>query len=309
MHKFAQSYISKVQKLERKFRLGVVYPCSEYALLGALEVLNENLAIPVLIGPAVKIKQIAAEHKIDISNMEIIDEPTSVSAAKFAVDLVNQGKLDFLMKGSLHTDEFIRPALSSTGGLRTNRRVTHCTVMDIPHYDRPLFVADIAVNVAPDLDTKVHITQNAIDLAISLGIKDIKVAILSADEQVRGAMPSTIDAACISKMAQRGQIKGAIVDGPLAFDAAISTTAAEVKGLVSPVAGVADVLVCPSIEAGNILVKQLKYFAGAIMPGIVLGTKVPMVITSRADEALTRSASCAIAVIYLDWLLKQNGAK
>lgn len=305
MSQFSLTFIKKAQKFKRKAKIGIVHPCSSYALESALEIHKYKLGQVILFGPAKKIQAIAKQNKLDLANLEIIDLPHSHAAVAHAINMVKQNQLDLIMKGSLHTDELMHPILNSTTGIKTDKRATHCCVMDIPKYNRPLLVADIALNIAPDLEIKKHIAQNAIDLAQALGIKNIKVAALSADEQVRPQMISTIDAACLSKMAERGQITGAIIDGPLAFDGAISKKANKIKGTHSAVTGDADILLVPNIETGNVLVKQLKYFSAALMPGIVIGTSVPIVLMSRADEALTRVASCAIGIIYLEWYKKR----
>lgn len=305
--KFAKQYIKAAQKISRNVKIGVVHPCSDFALLGAVEIKRQQLGIPVLIAPLSKLSKLAKELTVDLSEFEIVDVLHSHMAVEVALKMVNCGDLQILMKGSLHTDELMHGVLDCNYGIKTDKKITHCCVMDIPGYKSPLLVADIAINVLPDLDCKMHIMQNAIDLGIAIGLKGITVAALSADEQVRMQMPSTIDAAALSKMADRGQIINAKVDGPLAFDAAISTIASNIKGIKSDVAGHANVLIVPNIEAGNILVKQLKYFAEAIMPGIVLGAKVPIVLTSRADDGITRAASTALAILYAAWHQKQLG--
>lgn len=301
MSKFTHQIIANANKILPLKVVGVVHPCSDYALQGAAEIKQQGMGVAVVIGPITKIKKIACEAKIDLDGIELINAPYSHAAAAISMEMVNAGKLDILMKGSLHTDEMMHMVLDSKVGIKTNRRVTHCCIVDIPKYRTPFLVADIAINVFPDLDTKRHITQNAIHLAQALGLENIRVAILSADEQVRSQIPSTLDAASLSKMAERGQITGALVDGPLAFDTAISMNAAQIKELRSEVAGLANVLIVPTLEAGNILVKQLKYFAGAIMPGIAIGAKVPIILTSRADESHTRLVSCALAIVYANW--------
>jgi len=309
MVKFVNQFIRKASKIRPEARVGVIHPCSDYALLGAIEVIKYKIGKPVLIGPLAKIKVLAVKLNLSLSGIECIDVPHSHAAAETAVALVKNGKLDILMKGSLHTDELMHAVLDSKTGIRTDRRVTHCCVMDIPKYNSPLLVADIAINVSPDLDTKKHITQNAIDLAKAIGIKNVKVAVLSADEQVRSQIPSTIDAAALSKMGERNQITSALIDGPLAFDVAISAIATKIKHIDSDVAGHANILIVPTIEAGNILVKQLKYFANALMPGVVIGAAVPIVLTSRADDGLTRAASCALAILYAKWYRNFIGGK
>jgi phosphate acetyltransferase len=304
MYKFSKRFIALAAKLKSKTIIGVVHPCSAYAICGAIEIKKENLGIPILIGPSHKIKALAMQNKLDISGIKIINVPHSHAAVEEAIELVKQDKVQLLMKGSLHTDELMHPILDSKTGIKTDGRVTHCCVLDIPKFDRPLLIADIALNILPDLNTKVYITQNAINLGIALGLTKIKVAILSADEQVRSQIPSSIDAAALSKMSERRQITGAIIDGPLSFDAAISESASNVKEINSKIAGGADILIVPNIEAGNIMVKEFVYFSKAIMPGIIMGTKVPIILTSRADNATTRTSSCALGILYMEWLQK-----
>lgn len=311
MLSISKNLINKVATATVKHSIGVVHPCSEYALSGAIAVKKANLAEPILIGPKHKIQALANKHNIDLTDIEIVDVSHSHEAVIKAIELVKNKQVDLLMKGSLHTDELMHPILDSKSGIKTDVRVTHCCMLDIPTFNRPLLVADIAINVAPDLNIKSHITQNAINLAKAIGIQDIKVAVLSAEENIHASMQSSIDAAVLSKMAERGQITGAIVDGPLSFDGAISVDAASIKHLNSPVAGVADVLIAPTIETGNAIVKQFKYFTNAIMPGIVIGTQVPIILTSRADDAFTRLTSCALGILYLEWYqnyLKEKNA-
>jgi phosphotransacetylase len=253
------------------------------------------LIAPLLVGPAAKIKETAAAAQIDLDNLEIIDVPHSHAAAARAVELVKEGKAEILMKGSLHTDELMSAIVSREGGLRTGRRISHVFIMDVPTYHKVLIVTDAAINIAPTLEDKVDICQNAIDLAVSLGLEKPKVAILAAVETVTSKMPSTIDAAALCKMAERGQIKGGILDGPLAFDNAISAEAAATKGIKSEVAGDPDILLAPDLEAGNILAKQLSFLANADSAGMVLGAKVPVILTSRADSVRSRIASCGVA--------------
>ncbi|HSC79843.1 MAG TPA: bifunctional enoyl-CoA hydratase/phosphate acetyltransferase [Chitinolyticbacter sp.] len=275
----------------------VVHPCDHDSLVGALEAAKAGLIIPILVGPRAKIEALAHAEGADLTGVRIVDAEHSHDAAHKAVALCRNGEAEALMKGSLHTDEMMRAAMSSTTGLRSGKRVSHVFVMDVPAYGRPLLVTDAAINIAPDLAGKVDITQNAINLAHILGIAEPKVAILSAVETVYDKMPSTLDAALLCKMADRGQITGGILDGPLAFDNAISMSAAKTKGIKSPVAGQADILVVPDIEAGNMLAKQMSYFAGADSAGIVLGARVPIVLTSRADDVKTRMASAAVMVL------------
>jgi len=273
----------------------VAHPCEATALSGAVEAASRGLIVPLLVGPAAKIAETAAEAQLDISNLEIVDVPHSHASAMKAVELVKQGRAEILMKGSLHTDELMSAIVSREGGLRTGRRISHVFIMDVPTYHKVLIVTDAAINIAPALEDKVDIVQNAIDLAISLGLERPKVAILAAVETVTSKMPATIDAAALCKMAERGQIKGGILDGPLAFDNAISAQAAETKGIKSAVAGDPDILLAPDLEAGNILAKQLTFLANADSAGMVLGAKVPVILTSRADSVRSRIASCAVA--------------
>jgi len=255
------------------------------------------LIIPILVGPAAKIAEIALEAGINISGIEIVDTPHSHASASKAVELVRQGKAELLMKGSLHTDELLGAVVARETGLRTGRRLSHVFLMDVPTYHKVLLVTDAAINIAPGLDDKADICQNAIDLAIMLGVDQPKVAILAAVETVNSKMPSTLDAAALCKMADRGQIKGGLLDGPLAFDNAISKEAAEIKGIRSAVAGDPDILLVPDLEAGNILAKQLSFLANADSAGIVLGARVPIILTSRADTVRARIASCGVAML------------
>lgn len=280
-------------------RTGIVHPCDALSLTGAIEAATAHLIEPILIGPRGKIEAAAAEAGCDISKFQIIDAPHSHAAARLAVDMGRAGKLDALMKGALHTDELMS-AVVSPDGLRTERRMSHLYVVDVPTYPKPLFLTDAAINIAPTLDIKRDIIRNAIDLCQALGLATPKIALLSAVETVDTKIPSTVDAAALCKMAQRGQIEGAVIDGPLAFDNAISATAAAEKHIVSAVAGQADVLVVPDLEAGNMLAKQLIYLAGADAAGIVLGAKIPIILTSRADDAQTRIASCAVARLFVE---------
>ena len=275
----------------------VAYPCEESALAGAVEAGRAKLIVPLLVGPASQIAEIAAAANIDISDLQIIDAPNSVAAARKAVELIREGKAEILMKGSLHTDELMAAVVSREGGLRTGRRISHAFVMDVPTYHKVLIVTDGAINIAPTLEEKVDICQNAIDLARSLGLETPKVAIVTAVETVNSKMPATLDAAALCKMAERGQIKGAILDGPLAFDNAISKQAAKTKGIKSEVAGDPDILLAPDLEAGNILAKQLSFLANAVSAGLVLGARVPVILTSRADSVRSRIASCAVAML------------
>jgi phosphate acetyltransferase len=262
--------------------------------LGPIEAAQRGLITPVLIGPEAKIRAVADAEKVDLSPYTIVNTEHSHASAEKAVAMARAGEVEALMKGSLHTDELMGAVVPSATGLRTNRRISHVFIMDVPTYPNPLAITDAAINIAPTLEDKVHIVQNAIDLAHALGVAEPKVAILSAVETVNPRIPSTIDAAALCKMADRGQITGALLDGPLAFDNAISEEAARTKKIVSPVAGRADILLVPDLEAGNMLAKQLQYLAGADAAAIVLGTRVPIVLTSRADTVRTRLASIAV---------------
>jgi phosphate acetyltransferase len=278
----------------------VVHPCDETSLRGAVEAAEAGIIVPILVGPAAKIKDVARKHGLDISRFELVDVPHSDAAAAKAVELIHQAKGEVLMKGSLHTDELMRAVASSKTGLRTERRISHVFVMDVPTYPEPLFITDAAINIFPDLDAKRDIIQNAIDLFVQTGLGTPRVAILSAVETVTSKIPSTIEAAALCKMAERGQITGGILDGPLAFDNAIDPEAARIKGIKSEVAGRAQILVVPDLEAGNMLAKNLSFLAQADAAGIVLGARVPVILTSRADSVRTRMASCAVAVLYAD---------
>ena len=275
----------------------VAHPCEESALAGAIEAGAKRLISPILVGPAARIREIAKRSGIDLGQTPIVDAPHSHAAAAKAVELVRQGEAELLMKGSLHTDELLGAVVARETGLRTARRISHVFIMDVPTYHKVLIVTDAAINITPTLEDKVDICQNAIDLAISLGVVTPKVAILSAVETVTSKLPSTIDAAALCKMAERGQITGGLVDGPLAFDSAISKEAAKVKGIRSEVAGDPDILLAPDLEAGNILAKQLTFLANADCAGLVLGAKVPIILTSRADSVRSRIASCAVAML------------
>jgi phosphotransacetylase len=275
----------------------VAHPCETTALAAALEAGAKGLITPILVGPAAKITEIARAAGLDLGRTRIVDAPHSHAAAAKAVELVRQGQAELLMKGSLHTDELLGAVVARETGLRTGRRVSHVFIMDVPTYHKVLIVTDAAINIAPTLEDKVDICQNAIDLAISLGVERPKVAILGAVETVTSKMPSTIDAAALCKMADRQQITGAILDGPLAFDNAISKEAARIKGITSEVAGDPDILLVPDLEAGNILAKQLSFLANADSAGLVLGARVPIILTSRADNVRTRIASCGVAML------------
>jgi phosphate acetyltransferase len=276
----------------------IAHPCDETSLRGPVEAAEAGLIVPILVGPAKKISAVAKEHKIDISRFEIVDAPHSEAAAAQAVALIRESKGELLMKGSLHTDEIMREVTSSKTGLRTARRISHVFIMDVPTYPETLFITDAAINIFPDLDAKHDIIQNAIDLFNQVGLGTPRVALLSAVETVTSKIPSTIDAAALCKMADRGQITGGILDGPLAFDNAISPEAAKIKGIKSEVAGRAQILVVPDLEAGNMLAKNLSFLAKADSAGIVLGARVPIILTSRADSVRSRMASCAVAVLF-----------
>jgi phosphate acetyltransferase len=275
----------------------VAHPCDESSLRGAVEASQLGLIAPILVGPRARIEALAKEHGIDLANIPIVDAPYSEASAAKAVELVREGKAEALMKGSLHTDELMGAVVRRETGLRTARRVSHCFVMDVPSYAETLIVTDAAINIAPTMEDKVHIIQNAIDLAHALRFPEVRVAILSAMETVNPKVPSTIEAGALCKMADRGQITGAILDGPLALDNAINLESVRIKQIDSPVAGRANVLVVPDLEAGNMLAKSLSFLAGADAAGIVLGARVPIILTSRADSVLTRLASCGIAAL------------
>ena len=275
----------------------IVHPCEGTALSGAIVAAEKGLIIPILVGPRAKIEATADVLGVDVRHLQIVDAPHSHASAVKAVELLREAKAELLMKGSLHTDELMAAVVSRDGGLRTARRISHVFVMDVPTYHKVLIVTDGAINIAPTLEDKVDICQNAIDLAVSLGRQRPKVAILAAVETVTSKMPATIDAAALCKMSERGQITGAILDGPLAFDNAISKDAAETKHIHSEVAGDPDILVAPDLEAGNILAKQLSFLANADSAGLVLGARVPIILTSRADSVRSRIASCAIAML------------
>lgn len=275
----------------------VAHPCEESALAGAVDAAAQGLIAPILVGPAAKIEEVARTHRIDLAGARIVDAPHSHASAAAAVALVRSGEAELLMKGSLHTDELLGAVVARETGLRTGRRLSHVFLMDVPTYHKVLVITDAAINIAPTLEDKVDICQNAIDLARSLGVTTPKVAILAAVETVNSKMSATLDAAALCKMAERGQIKDGLLDGPLAFDNAISKDAARTKGIRSEVAGDPDILLAPDLEAGNILAKQLTFLANADAAGIVLGARVPIVLTSRADSVRARIASCAVAML------------
>ncbi len=294
-HTVYRALIERCASLE-PVTAAVAHPCDEPSLAGAVEAAEAGLIRPILVGPERKIRAVAEQHGIDISPYRLVDAPHSHAAAARAVELVRAGEAEVLMKGSLHTDELMKEVTSSATGLRTERRISHVFIMDVPTYPKPLAVTDAAINIFPDLETKADIAQNAIDMAHALGVPRPKIAIVSAVETVTPSIPSTIDAAALCKMAERGQITGALLDGPLAFDNAISKEAAAIKGIRSEVAGDADILVVPDLEAGNMLAKQLSFLANADAAGVALGARVPIILTSRADTVRARLASCAIAV-------------
>ena len=278
----------------------VVHPCDESSLRAALEAAEAGIIIPTLVGPAKKILAVARDHHFNISRFEVVDAPHSDAAAAKAVQLIHEAKGELLMKGSLHTDELMRAVTSSSTGLRTGRRISHVFIVDVPTYSETLFITDAAINIFPDLDVKRDIIQNAIDLFTEVGLGTPRVAILSAVETVTSKIPSTSEAAALCKMADRGQITGGVLDGPLAFDNAVDPEAARIKGIKSPVAGRAQILVAPDLEAGNMLAKNLIFLSKADSAGIVLGARVPIILTSRADSVRSRMASCAAAVLYAD---------
>jgi phosphotransacetylase/acyl dehydratase len=292
-------YLAMIARANSKpaVRTAIAWPCDEVSLGGAIQAYKDKLIIPILVGSEATIRGLAKTMELDLTGIEIVDIETSRMAAMRAVELARKGEAQMLMKGSLHTDEIMGAVVSREGGLRTGRRISHVFMLDVPSYHKPLFVTDAAVNIQPDLETKISILQNAIDMMVTLEVVNPKVAILSAVESVNPAIPSTLDAAALCKMVDRGQITGAIVDGPLAFDNAISSDAARIKKITSKVAGDPDLLMVPNLEAGNILFKELQYLAGALAAGVVVGAKVPIVLTSRADGELARMASCALGVL------------
>jgi phosphotransacetylase len=275
----------------------VAYPCEATALAGAIDAAKDGLIVPILVGPAAKIAEVAKAAGIELGAARVVDVPDSRAAAAAAVALVRAGEAELLMKGSLHSDEVLGAVVARETGLRTGRRLSHVFLMDVPTYHKVLIVTDGAINIAPTLEDKVDIVQNAIDLARSFGVERPKVAILAAVETVTSKMPATLDAAALCMMAARGQIKGGLLDGPLAFDNAISREAAKIKGITSEVAGDPDILLAPDLEAGNITAKQLSFLANADSAGLVLGAKVPVILTSRADSLRSRIASCAVGML------------
>ena len=299
LHVKGRRYLQLIEKTRgmAPIRTAVVHPVDAVTLIGAVEAAKAGLIVPVLIGPETRIRQAASLAGLDLSPYELISTEHSDAAAQLAVAMARAGKVEALMKGSLHTDELMHAVVDTDTGLRTGRRMSHVFAIDAPSYPRPLFITDAALNIFPTLEVKRDIVQNAIDLAHALGIPEPRVAILSAVETVTSSIPSTLDAAALCKMAERGQISGAILDGPLAFDNAVSLESARTKGIVSPVAGVADIFVVPDLEAGNMLAKQLEYLADSDMAGIVLGARVPIILTSRSDKTMARLGSCAIALL------------
>jgi phosphate acetyltransferase len=295
-HKKYERLIAATESLQ-PLVAAIAHPCDETSLRGALEAAGAGLIVPILVGPKHRIRAVSEVLALDLHGLDIVDVPHSEAAAEKAVELVRTGKAELLMKGSLHSDELLAAVTKRETGLRTARRISHVFVMDVPTHPSTLFITDAAVNIAPDLVAKRDIVQNAIDLYAGLGLGTPKVAILSAVETINASIPSTIDAAALCKMADRGQITGGELDGPLAFDNAISPEAARIKGIKSPVAGQAQILVVPDLEAGNMLAKNLTFLSNADAAGIVLGARVPIILTSRADNVRTRMASCAVAVL------------
>ena len=291
-----ESLLERCRNLE-PIPTAVAHPCEETALAAAIEAGAKRLIAPILVGPAARIQEIAKKSGIDLGATPVVDAPHSMASAAKAVALVREGKAELLMKGSLHSDEILAAVVARETGLRTGRRISHVFIMDVPTYHKVLIITDAAINIAPALEDKVDIVQNAIDLAVRLGVKTPKVAILAAVETVNSKMPATLDAAALCKMADRGQIKGGELDGPLAFDNAISKDAAKIKGIKSTVAGDPDILLVPDLESGNMLAKQLSFLANADSAGLVLGARVPIILTSRADSVRSKIASCAVAVL------------
>ncbi len=296
-HQHFDALIKRAQQVPLQ-TCAVAHPCDASSLSAALDAHRLGLFKAILVGPTLKIESIAQAEKLDLSDVRILDTPHSQASATAAVAEVRAGRATLLMKGSLHTDELMRAVVDSQTGLRTSRRISHVFIMAVPSYPGPLFITDAAINIFPDLTCKADIVQNAIDLHIGLGLGEPRVAILSAVEEINRDIPSTIEAAALCKMAERGQIRGGVLDGPLALDNAISPEAARIKGLHSAVAGRAQILVVPDLEAGNMLAKNLTFLSGALAAGVVIGARVPIILTSRADSAQTRLASCAVATIY-----------
>lgn len=289
--------ICMAQDIGQPLKTAIVHPADGISLRGAVEAAKAGLIEAILVGPEEKIRKAAEEEKIDLLPYTIISTPHSHAAAEMAVRMVREGKVEALMKGKLHTDELMHAVVDKENGLRTGRRMSHVSMMDIPKFPRPLFVTDAAINISPTLTDKMDIVQNVIDLFHTTGLGIPRVAILSAVETVNADVPSTLDATALCKMAERGQITGALLDGPLAFDNALSEEAAKIKGIRSQVAGRADILVVPDIESGNMMLKQMVFFSGAYMAGVVMGARVPIILTSRADGDIARKASCALALL------------
>jgi len=306
----SQRYQSLIENARRSSApiCAVAHPCDASSLGSAVDAARLGLFRPILIGPQERIDAVAEECGLNLTGLERIDTPHSHASADKAVECVQSARASLLMKGSLHTDELMHSILKHKGGLRTERRISHVFIMDVPNYPELLFITDAAINIFPDLETKADIVQNAIDLHRGLGLGTPRVAILSAVEQVNSKIPGTIEAAALCKMAQRGQITGGELDGPLALDNAISMEAARIKGIDSPVAGRAQILVVPDLEAGNMLAKNLTFLGGASAAGVVVGARVPIILTSRADSRSTKLASCAVASLYADHLLKSQAA-
>ena len=296
-HNYERWLLNKIKGL-KPLKTAVVHPADIFSLSGAVEAARAGIIIPVLVGPEQKIRKVAEDAHIDLDSYEIVSTPHSHAAAARAVELAREGKVEALMKGKLETEELMGAVVSKEGGLRTGRRMSHVFVLDVPRYPKPLFLTDAALNIRPTLQEKRDIVQNAIDLFRALKLGTPKVALLSAVEIVTERLPSTLDATALCKMAERGQITGGILDGPLAFDNAVSREAASIKGIISPVAGDADILLVPDVESGNMLYKELRYFSGVQGAGIVLGAKVPIILTSRASDTENRVVSSALALLY-----------
>lgn len=301
-HDHYEQLIARCRREVKAIPCVVAHPCERTALEGAIEAAEAGIIKPILVGPEARIRAVAAEAGLELGDLELVDAPHSHASAAKAVELIRAGRGELLMKGSLHSDELLGAVVAKDTGLRTARRISHVFIMSVPTYPEPLFITDAAVNIEPDLETKVHIVQNAIDLAIGLGVPEPRVAVLSAVENINPKIPTTLEAAALCKMAERGQITGALLDGPLAFDNAISPEAAKIKGIVSPVAGRANILLVPDLESGNMLAKNLSFLSNADAAGIVLGAKVPIILTSRADSVQTRMASAATAALYAQYL-------
>src|SRR5689334_10277927 len=299
-HEKYQRLIKAAQALPA-IKVAIAHPCDDVSLQGAVEAARLRLIEPILVGPVERIRSVAKAAGLEIGTMDIVPSEHSHDSAAKSVELVTEGRVEALMKGSLHTDELMGAVVARDAGIRTARRISHCFVMDVPGHPNALIITDAAINIVPTLDDKVDIVQNAIDLAHAMGVTEVRVALLSAMETVTAKVPSTIEAAALCKMADRGQITGALLDGPLALDNAISLEAAQIKKIDSPVAGRANVLVAPDLEAGNMLAKSLSFLAGADAAGIVLGARVPIILTSRADSVTTRLASCAVAALVAKW--------